>query len=384
MILSIGKELRAQGHEVKIYCSEFNPKHLKDLHNGLDIEVVPPPAPLKSVLGASGLTSKIFERVRRARLYTEAARRITARLPEGFDFVLCENDYTYKAGAFYKKSNPRAKIIWIMNNPPFYHSRKNNFLVNTASLATAFWEARTAKKYAPLIDWAIVYDKKNKADAEALGYTVKLIGNPLDFDYFYAPVKTIRTGEPIRLFAVGALSPQRRFEDVITATAILRNDGIDARALIICNDYWADKKYREDFLAHIKNSGAEKYIDVRLGGVKEEVMLHALRESHVSVVPNSAKVWIATACEAMAAGLPLVLTRTTSLADVLIDGENALFFDPKRPEQIAEKIKLLVWHPETYARIAAAGQRYVKENLNFSEFVREILNPPHRWNESLT
>lgn len=376
MILSIGKEFREQGHEVKVYCSEFNPIFLKELHKGLDIEVVPPPAPLGSVRGASGIIGKSLERIRRNSLYTKAAQRIANRMDQGFDFVFCENDYTYKAGGLYKKSNPQAKIIWIMNNPPFYHSDKDNIITNIASLATAFWEAKTAKKFAPWIDWAVVYDKKNKADAEDLGFKVKLIGNPLDFDYFYAPVKPIRAGQLIQLLAVGALSPQRRFEDVVTATAILRKESYDARALIICNNYWADQKYREEFISHIKNSGAERYIDARFEGVEEADMLLALKESHISVVPNSAKVWIATACEAMAAGLPLVLARTTSLADVLMDGKNALFFDTRRPEQIAEKIKFLLQNPKEYKRIATAGQRYVKDNLNFSEFVKEIIKPP--------
>jgi glycosyltransferase involved in cell wall biosynthesis len=375
MVLSLAKESKAQGHEVKVYCSEFDPAFLKELHMGLDIRVVPPRAPLKSVLGASGFLGKIAERIRRSKLYTDSAYRILGAMDNDFDFVFCENDYTYKTGALYKKANRQAKAVWIMNNPPFYHSRKSNFFVDIVSRCAARLEAATAKKFAKWIDWVIVYDKKNKADAEALGFKTKLIGNPLDYDYFYSPVKTIAPKQPTQILAVGALSPLRRFEDVVVATAMLRKDGYDVRSLIICKDYWSDKKYRGKFEEFIKKSGVENYIDARFAGVEEGEMMQALRESHVSVVPQAAKVWIATACEAMAAGMPLVLAKTTSLADVLKDGGNVLLFSPECPDEIAGKIKLLLDDPKFYAQVASAGQRYVKENLSFGEFVKEIVKP---------
>jgi len=155
----------------------------------------------------------------------------------------------------------------------------------------------------------------------------------------------------------------------------LRKEGYNVRALIICKDYWADKTYRQSFEAFIVKSGAADRIDARFDGVSEEVMLSSIRESHVSVVPQSAKVWIATACEAMAAGLPLVVSRATSMVDVLQDGENALFVDPLRPDRIADTIKSLIDDPARYMSIASAGQRYVKENLSFEAFVKEAMNP---------
>lgn len=375
MILSIAKEFKSQGHEVSVYCSEFNPSFLPNLHEGLSVKIVPPKKPLNSVLGATTLFGKIIERVLRNQLYTDSAYRIEKELDQDFDFIFCENDYTYKAGAFYKKKHPNAKVVWIMNNPPFYHSKKQMFFLEIASRISSFFEAMVAKKFAPWIDWIIVYDKENKKEAENLGFKAKLIGNPLDYNYFYAPVKKIIPNQPIKILSVGALSPFRRFEDVIAATAILREAGFDVSTIIICKDYWVNQKYREEFSSFVDRSGVAQYIDVRLNGVEEEEMIQLLRETHISVVPNIARVWVATACEAMSSGLPLLITRTTSLADVLIDGENALFFSPQNPQEIADKISLLIKDPEFYTKIASAGQQYVKENLNFSEFVKEIIKP---------
>jgi len=376
MVLSIAKECKAQGHSVKIYCAEFDPAFLPDLHRGMEIIVVPPPRPLASVRGASGLWGKISERIRRNRLYAAAAHRIGEKLDPDFDFVFAENDPTYMAAASYKQAHPKAKAVWIMNNPPFYHSHKNNFLIDLASRAIGFYEGLRAKRFAKWIDWAVVYDKKHKEDAESLGYKVTLIGNPLDFDYFYSPVKTVDRMGIIRLLAVGVLSPFRRFEDVVAATALLRKEGYDVRSVIVCKDYWADKAYRRSFEQCIKASGAADAIDARFGGVEEKEMMQLLHESHISVAPNNAHVWIATSCEAMAAGMPALISRATAMTDVLVGGREALFFDALHPEQIAHQIERLVDDPAFFAGIAAAGQRYVKDNLDFGSFVVRILTPP--------
>ncbi len=376
MVLSVAKECKAEGHSVKIYCSEFNPAFLPDLHRGMEVVVVPPPRPLASVRGASGLWGKISERIRRNRLYVAAAYRIGEKLDQDFDFVFAENDPTYVAAARYKQAHPKAKAVWIMNNPPFYHSHKNNFLTNLASKAIAFYEGLRMKRFSRWIDWVVVYDKKYKEGAESLGYKAKLIGNPVDFNYFYSPVKTVDRKGIVQLLAVGALSPQRRFEDVVAATALLRKDGYNVRSVVVCKDYYGDKTYRKSFEDCIKASGVAEYIDARFEGVEEHEMMRLLRESHISLAPNSAHVWIATSCEAMAAGMPALISRATSMPDVLADGKEALFFDALHPERVASQVKRLIDDPKFFADIATAGQRYVKEHLNFSEFVKEIMRSP--------
>lgn len=376
MVLSIAQTLRKQGHRVKVYCAESDSRFLPKLREGLDIGVVPPRAPLRSVLGASGIAARIIERFRRNRLYTDTAKRIEQALDQDFDFVLCENDYSYQIGVLYKKRNPKARVVWIMNNPPFYHSRKNNIIVDVLSRAVAWWEARTAQCFASGIDWAVVFDKANQEASRAVGISTKLIGNPLDFDYFYSPIKSWPPKGPVKILAVGVLSPLRRFEDVVSAVKILRSMRYDVCTLIICKDYWADRSYRSKFEVFIKDSGVQEFIDVRFEGVSEEFMKLALRESHISLVPNNAKVWIATACEAMAAGMPLVISRATSMTGVLREDKDALFFDPLHPEQIAEKIRLLIESPDLYARIARSGQTFVKDNLNLESFTKNILQSP--------
>ncbi|OGZ00154.1 MAG: hypothetical protein A2945_00480 [Candidatus Liptonbacteria bacterium RIFCSPLOWO2_01_FULL_52_25] len=378
MLLSIAQGLKKLGHTVTIYCAEFDPEAcFPRLNQGLDVRVAPPPKPLSSVRGAIGLLAKILERIKQARLYHDAAQRIAVQLKKDLDFVIVENDYTYKAAAAHKKENPKAKTVWIMNNPPFFHSKKRNFTLDILSRVANLFEKWSAKKYAKYIDWIVVYDENFRRLAGTLGRPVKVLRNPVDVDYFFAPPKRgIRAGEKIQLLSLGALSPNRRFEDTISAVKILRDKGYNAGAVIICKDYWGNKQYRESFENFIKNSGVAGYVDARFQGASEEEYLDAIRTSDVFILPNNIKNWAVGAFEAMAAGVPLVVSRATAVSEILHDGKDALFVDVLRPDEIAEKVEFLAKDAGLYVRIASAGQELVIKDMSLNNFAKKILEPP--------
>ena len=378
MMLSIAQGLKKLGHAVTIYCAEFDSGAcFPRLNQGLDVRVVPPKQPLSSVRGATGIMGKILERIRQTKLYDDSAKRIESKLDSDLDFVLCENDYTYKAGAVYKKRNQWAKVIWIMNNPPFFHSKKRNFILDILSRVANLFEKWSAKKYAKYIDWIVVYDENFRRLAGSLGRPVKVLRNPVDVDYFFAPPKGgIRAGEKIQLLSLGALSPNRRFEDTISAVKILRDKGYNAGTVILCKDYWGNKQYRESFENFIKNSGVAGYIDARFQGASEEEYLEAIRTSDVFILPNNVKNWAVGAFEAMAAGLPLVVSRATAVSEILHDGKDALFVNILRPDEIAEKVELLAKDAGLYVRIASAGQELAIKEMSSNSFAKKILEPP--------
>jgi glycosyltransferase involved in cell wall biosynthesis len=374
-LLSIAQGLKKLGHSVVIYCAEFKPEScFPRLNKGLDVRVVAPRTPLSSLRGAKGVMGKILERMRRFGFSGNFARRMSAAMEQDFDVVIFENDPTYKVGRLYKKVNSRAKMIWIMHNPPFFHSPKKNPIVDTLSKIAAWFEKKSAQRNGRVMDSISVFDEKAKRLADEVGSPVKLVHLPADVDYFYAPVKVrVADNKSVKLISLGALSPTRRFEDTIAAAAILREKGYDARVTLICKDYWADEGYRKEFESFISSSGIAQYVDARFAGSTEEELLAAVRVSDIFVLPNNVQVWAIGACEAMAAGLPLIISRATATAEVLHDAVDALFVDALHPEEIAEKIEMLMRDPKMYAHIAAAGQKLVKETLSVEGYVREML-----------
>lgn len=378
MVLSIAQGLKKLGHTIILYCAEFDSETcFPRLNRGLDVRVVPPAIPLASLRGATSIFGKVLERIKQTRIYNDLARKIAGKLDRDLDFIICENDYSYKIPSFYKTINPRAKAVWIMNNPPFFHSKKSNLVAELLSRCANIFEKVSAKRHARWIDWIVVYDENFKRLAETLGIPVNVLRNPVDIDYFFSPPKVgIRAGEKIQLLSLGALSPNRRFEDTISAVKILRDNGYNAGAVIICKDYWGNKQYRESFENFIKNSGVAGYIDARFRGATEEEYLEAIRTSDVFVLPNNVKNWAVGAFEAMAAGVPLVVSRATAVSEILHDGKDAFFVNVLRPDEIAEKVELLAKDAGLYVRIASAGQELAIKDMSLNNFTKKILEPP--------
>lgn len=375
MVFLMAQEFRKAGHTVVIYCAEFDAQaSFPRLNHGLDVRVIAPAAPLSSVRGAIGIAAKLKERVKQIRLSNDWVKRVEGVIEKDFDYLVCENDYSYKLGRFYKKIRPEVQVVWIMNNPPFFHSRKDTLPAELFSRGIAFFEKMSARRYASGIDRIIVYSEELKKIAGAVGRPVRIIYNPVDLDRFFAHVKQgIGAGKPIRLLGVGALSPQRRFEDILSAGAILRKRGYDARVTLICKDYWGNGRYRNEFESFAKTLGAGDFADIHFEGANEEDYLAAMRNNDIFVLPNNIRIWGVGAFEAMAAGLPLIVSRVTAVAEILLDGVNALLVDALQPEQIADQVEKLAKDPKFYFAVASAGQKLVTTEMAPENFAREIL-----------
>jgi glycosyltransferase involved in cell wall biosynthesis len=374
VVFSLSRAFINIGHSVSIYTAQFEPKYFPELHKGLDIREVSLPARLTVASTKKGIWEFIKERLSQKRAQAEAVRRIAAALEPDFDIIDCHNDYSYQISSSYRKRNPKAKIIYTMHNPPYYHAPKPNPLLNLLSILNAALERLKLNKFLPAIDMLITLDEERKKMADPLGLPVHILRIPVDFESFKAPVKRIKKGKKdVVLLSVGSLSPARKFEDTILAASILRKRGYAARVILICRDFWNEKAYRDFLLKITKEAGMEEYVDFRFEGATEAELREAQRASDVFVFPNVINIWGMAALEAMAAGLPLVVSRITSVAEVLSEGENALFSEPGNPEDIAGQIEKLLSNPALAERIAKNGQLFVKNNLTWKEYAKKFI-----------
>lgn len=346
MAYRIARGLQDRGHDITLYTLAFDPACFRNLHEGLAVKEV-----------------KV-----KSENQIEAQRELAHAIDADVDIVLCED--AFRVGVFYRRHvNPDAKVIWIMNSPPFEFLPKQTPLHTLGAWAKAQLSKWNTKKYMDGIDHIVVIDKKGVEYADILGKPSTIIPIGVDPEYFYAPVKTSKIGKPIQLLGVGNLSRYRRYEDIVKAVAILRKRGHDARGLLICRDYYGNVLYRRQFDALVHKEGVDAYIDRRYEGANDKELLRAYHESDLYIFPNHVRIWGMAAFEAMAAGLPLIVARETSVAELLKDGVNAIFVDRLHPEQIADQVIRLMSDAELYRRVGEAGQRFVKEHLNWGRYI---------------
>jgi glycosyltransferase involved in cell wall biosynthesis len=85
--------------------------------------------------------------------------------------------------------------------------------------------------------------------------------------------------------------------------------------------------------------------------------------------------------QSMAMGKPVIVTKTPSSVDYLIDGQGTYFVDPYNVNDMAEKIHFLLSHQESLSEFGALARKQIVDQLdekimaiNMYEFIIEQLN----------
>ncbi|MBI1975105.1 MAG: glycosyltransferase family 4 protein [Parcubacteria group bacterium] len=373
VVPSVAKALGDLGHRVVVFTPELKREYYPQLWEGIEVQVVPSRVSFSAWVGASSPLGKMKQRLLRNRLSGDTARRIVAAMDGNFDVVYCVDDYSYKTGYFYKKKNPSARFIWIMFDPPFRHRTKRNPLVNFVSWLWATCERVCERKFYSTADYVAVLDETNEAIVRGLGLPVKIIRSGLDFQSFYAPVKDVSHKATFTLLGVGSLSPYRKFEDVIRACAFLRQFGLDVKVTLVCKDLWNKKAYRKELIDLARREGVSAYINFMFQGVSEGELRRIYKASDIFVFPNTERIWGLATLEAMASGLPVVVSSCTTVAEFLSNGQTAVFSNPGDARDISDKIKGFLEDPAYYSRIARQGQQFVKDNLTWQNYAEKLI-----------
>jgi glycosyltransferase involved in cell wall biosynthesis len=380
LVLGLAQALKKLGHNVIVYAPDFDAEHYKDYAAGLDIRIVKPHAPLIWAGRSKNIFEWAWHKIEQERRLIDASRRIADAMDADFD-IINVHDFAYRAGYFYKKINLKAHIIWTENAPPHEYISKNNFFFDVLGAVYKLWKRASSRKYFRAIDKVAVLDFLNEKWAKEQGLkNIRVIRCGVDFKKFYVPVKDFTEKakkKSVQLFALGALNLYRRYDIVARAVKILRDKGIDARALIICNNIWKEDAMIENLKKLVKELGIEQFIDFRFAGVSEEDLRKAYATSDffvqaVYVTPPGNHGWGIVNFEGMSAGLPVILVRSATATEVLKDNENAFFMDPLAPEQIAEKVERCIADPKLYKRVAEAGQN-VARGMTWEKYTEETL-----------
>lgn len=375
--LSVAAALKKLGHLVVIYTNEFSDKVFPELVRGLDIKIAKAKFKEEDLRGARTIVGKLIQRWQRRSAHIENSKLIFELMDKDFDIIDCQNLYTYRVGYLYKKNiNKNAKIIWSLYDVPWIHRSVGRFLYDLPRQLNSYLEEILEKKFYSLVDKVVLLESRNYSVAKRLGFSDSLI-SPIFFsgvdENFYFPVKNIAKIDEIRLLSVGALGSYRRYEDIISAVAILKKRGIPAKATLVCKASPDTILYREQILRFAESLGVVDDIDFRFEGASDEELRLTQHRSHFYVSPNTIGIWSMAAFEAMAAGLVLVVSRITSNAEVLKDGEHAMFTDPGKAEDIADKVEWALKNSKEYERIALAGQRFTRENFTWQKYAEKFL-----------
>lgn len=138
---------------------------------------------------------------------------------------------------------------------------------------------------------------------------------------------------PVRFLYLGRLEPHKGVTDLLQAFGALRKDGPPVELLLA-----GDGSLRGAVAEATATDSAIRY----LGHLSEERVWDAYAQADVFVLPSRVEPWGLVINEAMAAGLPVIVTdRVGCAADLVENGVTGIVTPAENADQLAEAMKTL-------------------------------------------
>jgi glycosyltransferase involved in cell wall biosynthesis len=207
-----------------------------------------------------------------------------------------------------------------------------------------------------LVDGVMVLSTEEQAEWRAFRaqppvFTVK---NPYVRSSTWAERPGDRSPEDAhRVLFVGRLIEEKGIFDLVEAlAAVIQRTPC---SLIFVGRGEDDRRLRE----RIHRLGLNEHVTVK-GYLEGAVLGRMYGEATLLALPSWHEGFPTVLAEAMDAGLPIVTTRIRGAADHLVEGEHALFVEPRDVRGIASAIITLLRDPELRARMGSANRERVR------------------------
>jgi glycosyltransferase involved in cell wall biosynthesis len=187
---------------------------------------------------------------------------------------------------------------------------------------------------------------------------------------FFSPAESHDhpNGSALRLVSAGRLHWEKGWDDVLGAVAQLGRIGLDVTYTIIGRGNTSE---RLGVLSAIRDLGLEDRVQV-VGPWSRDEVRTALRSSDVFVLASRTEAISTAALEAMAVGLPVVITDAGGQREATDDGVEGLVVPPRDPNALAEAIGALARDPSLRATMGANGRRRVVREFDFLDRTRRL------------
>ncbi len=179
---------------------------------------------------------------------------------------------------------------------------------------------------------------------------LSLIPNGVDLTSF-PPGRPISDTGPLRLLCVARLIQRKGQQHVIESVSRLVQQGVDVRL-----DFVGTGDARAENEAQVRALGIQKHVHFA-GYVPREAIAEQYAAADVFVLASFNEGMSVATLEAMAAGLPVIVTRTGGTAELVEDGVTGLTFDWADVETLTAHIRLLATNRELVRQMGAASRK---------------------------
>jgi glycosyltransferase involved in cell wall biosynthesis len=193
------------------------------------------------------------------------------------------------------------------------------------------------------------------------GKPVTVIPYGVDLDRFTPAPHHDRGGTRVTIGAASRLSPEKGFEYLLRAVAMLRERGVVLDVLL------AGDGPSRPALERLTDELALRERVEFLGEVPHDSVPAVLRRLDIFAMPSTWEGFGVSALEASAMELPVVASDIHGIPDVVLDRETGLLVPPADAGALADAIAQLAGDPALRRATGAAGRAYVQREYRWRD-----------------
>jgi len=199
----------------------------------------------------------------------------------------------------------------------------------------------------------------------------KVIHNGIDVEPFLKvkPNLMSRVNSPLKIIYAGRISPEKGLETAIAGLGKALTLGIDATLTIVGR---GDLSYVQSLRTLAAECGLEDKIMFR-AWIDWKRMPNLLSEFDIFISPSTWEEPLSLSVQkAMVTGLVVISTPVGGMPELIINGENGLFFTLEDSDELAIQLGRLASNPDLYMHLAKTGRQTILDRFTISRMVDEI------------
>jgi len=245
------------------------------------------------------------------------------------------------------------------------HLEKITGITGIAGTVARVYEQTVGRAVFNGSDHVIAVSEASARHAESLGAnesTTHVVPNGVDTEVFHPPEQMV---EDPRIIYVGRLVENKGPQDLIAALPNVIEKHPDLAVHIVGSGPLEEKLRRQVKRLRIDD---QVCFAGRVESVSEE-----MRKAQVFCRPSLTEGLPLTLLEAMATGIPPVVTPVAGVPEVVTDGETGILVPPRDPSALARWLVDLFDQPEEIESLGTAARQYVIDNYRWEHRTEQLI-----------
>lgn len=167
--------------------------------------------------------------------------------------------------------------------------------------------------------------------------------------------RRVTAEQEVSLVTGGRLVPHKRFEDCLTALALLPNDNVSLRF------YGENDERRDALIASVSSDHGMDNRIVEFGKLSYDDLIALLASSDIYVSTSIEEGFPITLIEAMAVGLPIIAVRRGAIPELVPEGRAGFLYEPGDLDGLVAAISRLIQNPTLRQELGDFGAEYAKQ-----------------------